>query len=72
MKLKVVHCMAGSDYVHNPGDVVEFADDEAVRLIDAGIAEPLAPETAQEGPAETAAQPRGRKRVAGTGNGADS
>lgn len=68
MKVRVIHCMAGSDYVHNPGSVVEFADDEALRLIDAGIAEPLRPETAAVEAPENASQPKGRKRVAGTGN----
>lgn len=68
MKLRVRHCMAGSDYVHKPGDVVEFADDEAARLIDAGIAEALQPETAAESAAENAAQQKGRKRVDRTGD----
>lgn len=72
MKLRVIHCMAGSDFVHKPGDVVEFDDAEAVRLIDAGIAEPLQSETAAEGAAENAAQPKGRKRVARAGDGADA
>ena len=71
MKVRIVHCMAGSDYVRNPGDEVEVEDAEAVRLIDAGIAEPLRPETAAEGPAENAAQAKGRKRVARTGDAAD-
>lgn len=71
MKLKVIHCMAGSGFVHHPGDVVEFDDAEGVRLVEAGIAEPLGPETASVEPAENASLPRSRKRVAKNRDGAD-
>jgi hypothetical protein len=63
--------MAGTDFVHNVGDQVEFDDTEAVRLIEAGIAEPCGPETASTGPAENAAKPKGNKRVSRTRNSAD-
>ena len=40
MKVKMIACMAGTDFVRNPGDCCEVDDDEAERLIEAGFAEP--------------------------------
>ena len=43
MKLKLLQSMAGIDFSHNVGDVIEVNDKEAVkRYIERGIAEPVA------------------------------
>jgi hypothetical protein len=44
----MIQCQAGTDFVRNPGDVLEIPDAEALRMIDAGIAVPL-----RDGPVET-------------------
>ena len=41
MRVRFKQCLAGSNFCHNPGDVCDFADDKAARLIEAGIAEPV-------------------------------
>lgn len=38
-QIRFLTCMAGSDFVHNAGDVVECSDAQAQRFADAGIAE---------------------------------
>ena len=71
MTCRVLQCMAGTGFVYNAGDRVEFEDVEAVRLIDAGIVEPWGPETASTESAENAANPKASKRVTRTRNTAD-
>lgn len=41
MRVRFKQCLAGSNFCHNPGDVCDFGDDKAARLIEAGIAEPI-------------------------------
>lgn len=40
-KVKLLTSMAGVDFVHNMGDVIECSDQTAQRYIEAGIAEAL-------------------------------
>jgi len=40
-KVKLLTSMAGIDFSHNHGDVIDCNDAEAVRFIAAGIAEPV-------------------------------
>lgn len=43
MKMKLLQSMAGIDYSHNAGDIIEVSDPEAAkRYIEGGIAEPMA------------------------------
>jgi hypothetical protein len=44
MKIKVLECLAGVDYVRYPGEVFVCDDAEALRLIAAGFAVPVADE----------------------------
>lgn len=71
MRVRMKTCLAGVDFVRNVGDVCEFDDAEAARLVDKGYAEPLGPETASAAPAEKATKPRAAKRVAKASNSAD-
>lgn len=58
-KVKLLTSLAGIDFSHNAGDVIDCNKAEAIRFIDAGIAEPV-----QESRIETAAKKtRGRKAV---------
>jgi len=41
-KIKLLTSMAGIDFSHNAGDIVDCNDAEAKRFIDAGIAEAVA------------------------------
>lgn len=43
MKLKLLTGLSGPEFALSPGDERDFADDEALRLIDAGIAERAEP-----------------------------
>jgi hypothetical protein len=40
-KVKLLTSMAGIDFSHNQGDVIDCNEAEAVRFISAGIAEPV-------------------------------
>lgn len=42
-KVKLLTSMAGVDFVHNMGDVIECSDATAQRYVAAGIAEALVP-----------------------------
>jgi len=44
-KVRLLTSMAGIDFSHNIGDVIDCNDAEAQRFIEAGIAEALAPES---------------------------
>lgn len=44
MKVKMLECRAGADFLNMVGDVVEVDTDEAQRMIDAGQAELAVPE----------------------------
>ena len=54
MRIKMLVGLSGPDILLSPGDEAEFANDEAIRLIDAGFAVPAAPkiERAVKAPAE--------------------
>jgi hypothetical protein len=41
MKVRMLVSQAGIDFVRNVGDEIEIADGEAMRLLAAGIAEPM-------------------------------
>jgi hypothetical protein len=41
-KVKLLTSMAGIDFSHNEGDIIDCNEAEAVRFIAAGIAEPVA------------------------------
>jgi len=42
MKLKLLQSMAGIDFSHNVGDIIEVNDKEAIkRYVERGIAEPV-------------------------------
>jgi len=40
-KIRLLTSMAGIDFSHNRGDIIDASDAEAKRFIEAGIAEPL-------------------------------
>jgi hypothetical protein len=40
-KVKLLTSMAGIDFSHNAGDIIDCNEAEAVRFISAGIAEPV-------------------------------
>jgi hypothetical protein len=40
-KIKLLTSMAGIDFSHNAGDVIDANEAEALRFISAGIAEPV-------------------------------
>lgn len=42
MKIRMLVGLAGNEYALSPGDEREFLDKEAIRLIDAGYAVPVA------------------------------
>ena len=43
MKVKILQCMAGSDFVRDVGDICEVDNDEGERIIAAGFAESVKP-----------------------------
>ena len=45
MKVVILQCLAGTEYVRNPGEVHEYDEAEAASLIAAGIAEAFVEET---------------------------
>lgn len=54
MKIRLIQSVAGADFAHKAGDEVEWKPDaDAKRLIEAGIAEPVAPKRKKK--TETAA-----------------
>lgn len=48
MKIKMLTSQAGVDFVRNPGDELDVPDAEAIRMIEAGIAEPVRVEAKME------------------------
>jgi hypothetical protein len=61
MKIRMLVGLAGSEYSIGPGDEREFPDKEAIRLIDAGYAVPVAEKAAERAVAEPALERRGKK-----------
>lgn len=43
-QVKLLTSMAGVDFSHNAGDVIEVSEDQAKRYVEAGIAEALVSE----------------------------
>ncbi|GCA51784.1 hypothetical protein KGO5_04241 [Sinorhizobium sp. KGO-5] len=58
MKIRMLVGLAGSEYSIGPGDEREFPDKEAIRLIDAGYAVPVAEEKTERAVAQPAAERR--------------
>jgi hypothetical protein len=56
-KIKMLTSMAGINFVHNAGDVIDVTDDQAVRFVGAGIAE------AVEGPKTKVEQATSKPKV---------
>lgn len=57
-KVKMKTTLAGVGVIHNPGDVAEFSDAAAQRLLDRGLAEPV------EGASKPKAKPKAKKEKA--------
>lgn len=62
-KVKLLTSMAGVDFSHNAGDVIECNDAEAKRFIAAGIAEPVKEQRIEK----AVKKPRLRKAIADEG-----
>lgn len=60
MKIKMLVGLAGNEYSLSPGDEREFPDKEAIRLIDAGYAVPVA-EGIERAVVQSAPERRGKK-----------
>ena len=64
MKLKLLQSMAGINFSHNAGDIIEINDPDAIqRYIERGIAEPIEPTPVKE--TATKKTPAKRKAVKG-------
>jgi len=61
MKIKMLTGMAGVDYSLSPGDERDFDDAEAIRLIDAGFAVPVAATEIETTTLEPVAEKRVRR-----------
>lgn len=59
MKIKLLVSRAGSDFSQSVGDEIDVADDEAIRLIEAGQAEPV-----RGAPVERAVKPAKGEKAA--------
>lgn len=71
MKIQMVVGLSGNEYSLSPGDVREFPDAEAIRLIEAGYAVPVAEETVERAviaPAQERRGKRGKDVVSSEGN----
>jgi hypothetical protein len=64
MKIRMLVGVAGNEYALAPGDEREFSDKEAIRLIDAGYAVPMAEAKIERAVAAPAVERRGRKGMA--------
>lgn len=60
MKIRMTVGLSGNEYSLGPGDERDFPDAEAIRLIDAGFATPVAEVKIERAMAETASERRGR------------
>jgi hypothetical protein len=58
MKIKMLVSLAGNEYSLSPGDERDFTQAEAIRLIDAGYAVPVAEEKTERAVAQPAAERR--------------
>ena len=71
MMVRMFVGLSGPAYLLQPGDERDFPQDEALRLISAGYAAPVADTNIERAVALPAMEKRGRKRnvVSGTGDG---
>lgn len=60
MLLRMTVAIAGPHYVLDPGDEFYFPDDEAVRLVEAGYAVPVAAQAIERAVREPVAERRGK------------
>lgn len=60
MKIKLKTCLAGADFTRNSGEIIEVSEAEAVRFLEAGLAEALPDVTA----IETATAPQAKIETA--------
>ncbi|RVH74272.1 hypothetical protein [Sinorhizobium meliloti] len=58
MKIKMLVSLAGNEYSLSPGDERDFTQAEAIRLIDAGFAVPVAEEKTERAVAQPATEKR--------------
>ena len=64
MKLKLLQSMAGIDFSHNVGDVIEVNDKDAVqRYIERGIAEPVETPKKETAEKKKVAARQGNERI---------
>lgn len=61
MKIKMLVGLSGNEYSLSPGDEREFPDNEAIRLVEAGYAVPVAEEKTERAVAQPAVERRGKK-----------
>ncbi|WP_037392835.1 hypothetical protein [Sinorhizobium fredii] len=61
MKIKMLVGLAGNEYSLSPGDERDFPQNEAIRLIDAGYALPVAEEKTERAVSEPAQERRGKR-----------
>ncbi|OKP79776.1 hypothetical protein BTE77_06710 [Ensifer adhaerens] len=61
MKIKMLVGLSGNEYSLGPGDEREFPDAEAIRLIGAGFAAPIAAQKVERAVAEQAPERRSKR-----------
>ncbi|MXN45916.1 hypothetical protein GR138_12000 [Shinella kummerowiae] len=61
MNIRMLVGLSGNEYSLSPGDTREFPDAEAIRLIEAGYAIPVAEEIVERAVAQPASERRGRR-----------
>lgn len=61
MNIRMLVRLSGNEYSLSPGDEREFPDAEAIRLIEAGYAIPVAEEIVERAVAQPASERRGRR-----------
>ncbi|RVG43590.1 hypothetical protein [Sinorhizobium meliloti] len=61
MNIRMLVGLAGNEYALSPGDEREFPDKEAIRLIDAGYAVPVANQKVERAVATPAVERRGKR-----------
>jgi hypothetical protein len=61
MKITMLVGLAGNDYALSPGDQRDFPDKEAIRLIEAGYAAPVADEKIERAVAQQAPERRSKR-----------
>lgn len=61
MNIRMLVGLSGNEYSLSPGDEREFPDAEAIRLIEAGYAIPVAEEIVERAVAQPASERRGKR-----------